>query len=168
MTWIRLLAILLLAPWPTANAEGMSVAAGMDVYHSGSPYLELRYSGQRWKHWSAYLGTALVPEERGRKRTLSPRMGVELYETWFKDRFLTGLGITLAQSDAIVSTPSRYQLRFGWRLKNGWAVELVHESNCRAVCNNSLMRWMIPSGANDEDAFNRGYNFVVFRRRVRL
>jgi hypothetical protein len=156
----------------TATLEtGLSLAAGVDVFQTLrsqvdmglTPYLELRYSGQRWKHWSVYLGTTLNGKTHQGSH-FQARMGAELYETWFRDRLITGLGVVIARPDQIVGTSMRYQIRFGWRLTPGWSLELVHESNCRAVCDNSLMRWAIPSRA--EDGHNRGYNFLVLRRQL--
>ena len=134
-----------------------SLAAGYDPLHAKATYVEARYYGARWAHWTAYLGS-------GTSSRIGPRVGAELYQTWLSGRLTTGLGVTLASRDSIVATPLRYQLRLGVTLKHGYSLELVHESNCKSACDNSLLRW-IPRGPKDKA--NLGYTFITLRKRFR-
>jgi hypothetical protein len=140
----------------TGLEQPWSLAIGADVMHSqGTPYIELRYSGTRWKHWSAYLGSIHQTHA-----FLSPRIGAELYETWFSDRLITGLGITLTSPDQTVGTALRYQIRFGWRFNNGWGMDIVHESCFSAASGTFLLR-LIPHCT--KKTHNAGYNFLTIR-----
>ena len=134
-----------------------AVGVGVDVWKARTTYLELRYFGQRWSHWDVYFGTLIPVGASKSAQAISPRVGVELYETWLRDRLTFGLGLTLAQADDIVGTPLRYELRFSMRLMPGLTAGLVHESNCQRLCANALLSWM-PRGTSGP---NWGYNFFV-------
>lgn len=142
------IAIILLLTTHTANAE-FSIAGGVDLVHdAGRPYAEVRYFGEDWKHWSAWLGT-------------DRSIGAEVYTTVYGLEL--GLGIENAKGDnTVVSTPWAYQIRFEYPINESWAVGVKHRSNCKMVCDNKLLDW-VPHG-EDKD-FNHGFNFLYLRHR---
>lgn len=142
------IALALLLTSSIANAE-FSIAGGFDIQHDqGRPYAEVRYFGEDWRHWSAYVGT-------------DNTVGIELYTSLFGIEL--GWGVEYANSgDQIVSTPLAYQLRFEYPINDTWDVGLKHRSNCKKVCNNDLLDW-VPHG--EQDSWNNGYNFLYLRHR---
>jgi hypothetical protein len=139
---------LLLTASTTANAE-ISIAGGVDIAHdAGKPYAEIRYFGEEWRWWSAWIGT-------------DRSIGAEVYTTIYDLEI--GLGIENAKSGGeIVSTPWAYQIRFEYPINEKWGIGLKHRSNCKAVCNNDFLDW-IPHG--DKEDWNHGNNFLYIRHR---
>ena len=147
----RAIVLLLLLTSSIANAE-FTIAGGVDIQHDrGHPYAEVRYFGEEWRHWSAWVGTDRM-------------VGAELYTTIFGIQF--GLGYEYANEKAgdnrIVSTPWAYQVRFEYSINDRWDIGLKHRSNCKMICDNELLDWL-PHG-EDED-WNYGYNFLYLRHR---
>lgn len=138
---------------PIANAE-FSIAGGFDIQHdAGRPYAEVRYFGEDWEHWSAWIGT-------------DSSIGIELYTTadWIGlPKLQLGIGPEYAApGNRIVSTPWAYQIRFEYKLTEQWDIGIKHRSNCKAICNNKYLEW-IPHGEKED--WNHGYNFLYARFR---
>lgn len=132
------------------QASPYSIAAGFDVRHDfGTPYVELRYQDHPW---STYVGW----DHRD-----GPRFGADL--TWYEHGlFSSALGVTYATPDEEVGTRLRYEIRLAWQLSRRYALELVHESNCSAVCR--LLHLPLPRGPTDKP--NDGQNWLVLRYRL--
>lgn len=147
------IALILISLTTTANAE-VTAAVGVDLVHDrGHPYAEIRYFGEDWEHWSVWLGT-------------DRSVGAELYTTadWLGlPKLQLGLGVENAKGgNHIVSTPWAYQIRFEYEINEKWDVGLKHRSNCKKICNNSVLDW-IPHGEAED--WNHGYNFLYLRHR---
>ena len=144
-----LLTILILACAP-ALAEP-SVAGGMPLdlhYERNRAWFEIRHFGTRWPHWSAALSVTGVTGD--------------IYKSWRDGTFEAGLGIGFGSPDRNIGTNWWYTQRFEWRFTPQFSVGGLHESNCRGVCDNSLMRWM-PRGTKSEANSGRNYGYLRWR-----
>lgn len=151
MRKLQCLTLIILTLLSAPTLAELSVAAGKSMYlhHERSkPWFEIRYFGKNWNHWSTFASTTGI--------------GGELYRGWHKDSLETGLGIAFGSKDANVGTTWWYQGRFEWRFTPQFSVGGLHESNCRGVCDNSLLDW-IPHGKKGEA--NSGRNYIYLRWR---
>jgi len=144
-----ILALLLLLLTNAANAE-FSIAGGADIHNDlGRPWVELRYFGEKFRHWSAYIDN---------EKTI----GVEGYITLF-DKLDIGLGIEHSEAHSeIVDTEWAYGLRIEYHLNSKWDVGVKHRSNCRTVCDNDAMRFF---RLGDDNSMNAGFNYLYLRHR---
>lgn len=148
----HLAAITLLLLSFSARAE-FTIAGGFDIaFDQGRPYAELRYFGEKYRFWNAYVAT-------------DSGIGAEVYYTFEglngDIQFGWGLEYGVANPD-IVDTNLAYDLRFEYypsQLKD-WSFGLKHRSNCKTVCDNELLKW---ARIGDDDSENHGYNFLFAR-----
>ncbi len=143
------LALLIFLLATAANAE-FSIAGGSDFRNDvGRPWVELRYFGEKFRHWSAYVDN---------ERTI----GLEGYITFF-DKLDIGMSIEHSKTHPdIVDTAWAYGLRIEYHFNSKWDVGVKHRSNCRTVCDNDVMKFF---RLGDDDSINRGFNYLYLRRR---
>jgi hypothetical protein len=143
------IALALLLTSSIANAE-FSIAGGADFWHDqGRPFIEIRYFGEEWRHWSAYVGNENT-------------IGLELYTTIYG--FELGMGIEHANAHTdIVDTTWAYGLRIERQFsKSDWSYGFKHRSNCRTVCDNDVMKAF---RIGSDDSQNAGFNALFLRYR---
>lgn len=145
---IILTIVLFLAAQAALGQESLTMAVGGDVIKDvGRPYVELRYYGQEWKHWSFYIVT-------------DETIGIELY--YPIGRWQLGLGPEYSRATNIVSTNWGYQVRAEYWFKKDWALGIKHRSNCQVLCDNDVLK-AFRIGKDDDR--NQGYNYFYVRKR---
>jgi len=144
----RLIPLSLLLLPLSSNAE-FSIAGGQEFIHDDrvdEQSFELRYFGEEWKHWTAYIGN-------------NNTIGGDLYYTNGSVEY--GFGIEYADELELVGTNMAYQLRIDYNINEDWSVGVKHRSNCKDVCRNVPGLSWLPKGPEDES--NTGYNFLMVR-----
>lgn len=145
---MKILAILLMLLFVPLGAQAeWSVAAGVDTVVPREPMVELRYFGETWKHWSAYISSNNV-------------VGGEFY--LHPGLFELGIGLEYARPTEIVDTPLAYQLRLEYRINEALGIGIRHRSNCKEICD---VRCLRPFRIGSDDSLNNGYNFLYLRYR---